>query len=158
MPDERRNEAEDRHHRGLIAAFESIVSSGHSAVRLLASINGAAMIATLAFAGGLSGKEKPILTSTEPLISALNLFGRGLVFAVAAAGGVYFTQMFYGVLGGAIAKRETEPFIVRGQTWDFWRGVSVGSHIGTVMLCFASFGFFIAGIQSMIDLLRAIIL
>lgn len=146
----------EQHHESRLKLFESVISSGVAAIRLLAAINGGALIAMLAFAGGIAGKQKPILASLDPLILATGWFGTGLVLAALAAGGMYFTQSLYASAGSAMDVSRDAPYFIDTKGSQRRHRCGLLMHVATVIACFASFACFCVGVLSVIALMRAI--
>src|SRR3954452_10280363 len=74
--------------------YETVVSSGQSALRALLTMNGGATIAFLTFIGHLWDKGTLTSASVHPFVGALKLFIWGTFFAVLGYGLIFLTNCF----------------------------------------------------------------
>jgi len=74
--------------------YDTVVSSGQSALRALLTMNGGATIAFLTFIGHLWDKGTLTTASVRPFIGALTLFIYGTFAAVLAYGLIFLTNCF----------------------------------------------------------------
>jgi hypothetical protein len=76
-----------------VKKYETVVSSGQSALRALLTMNGGATIAFLTFIGHLVDKEKTLPPESIPLfVGALQLFIYGTFITVFAYGTIFLTN------------------------------------------------------------------
>lgn len=116
-----------------IKMFDSVISSGQNAIRILLTINGGAAIAVLAFLGHLAS----INSSMLPAFSLpLKWFTCGVASVGAAAAGTYLTQLAFS------SERK------------LWRRVGVVLQFVTILCGLASIILFVFGLREMGALFR----
>lgn len=105
-----------------VKKYDTVVSSGQSALRALLTMNGGATIAFLTFIGHLWQKGALPRESSDLFVAALQLFIYGTFLAVLAYGTIFLTNCFSSVA---------------------WRITSNVMFVVTVLCGFASVGCFL---------------
>jgi hypothetical protein len=115
--------------------YETVVSSGQSALRALLTLNGGATIAFLTFLGHLWEKGKLPPPSVQVLVAALESFVYGTFSAVLAYGTIFLTN--------CVSTLESD---VRSDGWrKVWSVVAYTLFGITVIIGTISIGYFLSG-------------
>ena len=101
----------------LLETYRSMISHSSAAVKLLALLNGGAVVALLAFLGKVWEE-----TNRPDLALPMGAFAAGLVFAALAGCSSYLTQYFF--------YNELRTGVASGSAWKthpFWLGIGIAS-------------------------------
>lgn len=80
-----------------VKKYDTVVSSGQSALRALLAMNGGAIIVFLTFVGHLFDQEKMPAQSIPFFVAALLCFIGGIVLALLSYGSIFITNCFSSV-------------------------------------------------------------
>lgn len=158
-PDELNRRAAERAHdrnNELLNLFNTNADShGQSAVKILLAMNGAAAVALLAFAGGLSAKFSP--AQLEPLIRTLMWFVWGVVLAGIAETFAYLSQLCYAGARHNAELNWTHPYVHNKTRSKWWYRVGVVVHMIAFVSAIIGLGIFIYGMYRVQRAVLAII-
>jgi hypothetical protein len=129
------SEIEEPAEVGHLKKYETVVSSGQSALRALLTMNGGATIAFLSFIAHLLDNKTLSPGSVALFVPALQHFIYGTFFTVLAFGTIFLTN--------CLSSRK-------------WHRLSDGMFGVTVLCGFASIGYFLAASRSAVEAFQSV--
>jgi hypothetical protein len=118
-----------------VKKYETVVSSGQSALRALLTINAGATIALLTLVGHLWDSKTLTRMSSELFVGALHHYVWGTFLALLAYGAIFITNCL---------------------SSEGWERVSYGTFYVTVAVAFTSAGYFLVGCWRAVEAFQSV--
>ncbi|RQH15708.1 hypothetical protein [Bradyrhizobium sp. RP6] len=125
------------------SANDAAVKSGEEALRAMILINGGSSVAMLAFIGTMASKDLVAPTQLDIISAPLICFAGGLVAAMIATAGAYFTNLMIAGSSNRKQREYEQPFVrptrsSRIHNWfgEVFRYVAILAAAGSIV-CFA---------------------